>query len=342
MVAPLIAGAALSIGSSLFGSRSAKKAARRAEEQARQRQAQIQQYGRDALGRSQQYGAGLSEAGQFRPWNIQTGAGGWDIDPATGQATARLSPELQGYQDWAYGQSRGAQEQLSDFDRQGFAQQEFQRGQGLLQESRDTNLNSLIGTLRRKGISGFGTAMPGSSSPSNPLLNSLFERQNRQDLELADRSFGAADNQMDRLRRQATGMFGQGMELNSALNEQLGMNMRYGAADREMALQNMRNQIEFGRGQEDYYKTAALGGMEDVGKAQQMSNQARLGRDQGLASAFSNIGGSLFSGGMSGGGGYFGGGGAGFESGLSNMFGGPNAPSMYTASRTPSFWNPEF
>lgn len=304
MVAPLVGGligGALSIGSSLFGSRSAKKAAQRAEAQARARQAQIQQYGRDAVGRAQQYGAGLEQAGQFRPWNIQTGSGGWDIDPATGQAVARLSPELQAYQDWAYGQSRGAQEQLSDFDRQGFAQQEFQRQQDLLNPQRQQVTSNTLGMLNRKGLAGFGITGAGGGPATNPIMSSLMDRFNRQDLELADRSFGAADTQMDRLQRQATSMFGQGMGLNNALNEQLGMNMRYGAADREMALQNMRNQIEFGRGLEQYYEQAALGGMKDVGDAQARSNQVRLGRDQGLASAFSNIGGSMFSGGMSGG-----------------------------------------
>lgn len=301
MVAPLIAGAALSIGSSLFGSRSAKKAARRAEEQARQRQAQIQQYGRDAVARSQQYGAGLSEAGQFRPWNIQTGAGGWDIDPATGQATARLSPELQAYQDWAYGQSRGAQEQLSNFDRQGFAQQEFQRQQDLLNPQRQQVTSNTLGMLNRKGLAGFGITGAGGGPATNPIMSSLMDRFNRQDLELADRSFAAADTQMDRLNRQATGMFGQGYGLNDDLMNQLELNMRYGGADRDMAMQNWLNRAKVGAGQESFYEMAALGGMNDVANAQTQSNQARLGRDMGLASAFNSIGSSFLpslSGGM--------------------------------------------
>jgi hypothetical protein len=330
-------GAVLSIGSSLFGRSSAKRAARRAEAQARARQAAIQGYGRDALGRSQAMAA--QQPTGFTPWNVRTGFGGWNIDPATGQATAEMDPTAKGFQDWAYGQSQEARNQLGNFDRQAFAQQEYNRGQGLLQEGRDADLSNLLGSMQRKGLVGFGQTPVGgtSTSQSNPMLNSLFDRQNRQNLELMDRSFASGDRQMDRLSQRATGLFDTGYGMNDDLNNQLQMNMQFGEADRSRALQDWQNMRMSGADQEQYYRLAALGGMEDVGNAQTMGNQARLGSNMGLAQIGSNMGGMMMSGG-----GFGGFNTAGLESGFSSMFGGPRAPSMYTASRTPSYWNPEF
>ncbi len=297
------AGAALSLAGGLFGRSSAKRAARRAEAQARARQAQIQGYGRDALGRSQAIGA--QQPTGFTPWNVRTGLGGWNIDPATGQATAEMDPTAKGYQDWAYGQSQEARNQLGNFDRQAFAQQEYNRGQGLLQEGRDSNLSNLLGSMQRKGLVGFGQTPVGgtSTSQSNPMLNSLFDRQNRQDLELMDRSFAAGDNQMDRLYSRANGLFDRAYGMNDDLNGQLEMNMRFGEADRSRDLQDWQNMRMSAADQEQYHRMAALGGMEDVGNAQTMGNQARLSSNMGLSQMFGNMGGMLM-GGYGGYGGY--------------------------------------
>jgi hypothetical protein len=294
---PLVAGAALSIGSSLFGSRSAKKAAAAAERQARERQAAEQQYGRDALGRSQAL-AGSMPTNSFKPWNIKTGLGSWEIDQATGQATAMMDPRAQGYQNWNYDQSEQARQQLGNFDRQRFAQQEFNRGQGLLSEGRNASLDGLLSSLQRKGLAGFGQTAQGGSSTSqtNPLLASLFDRQNRQDLELMDRSFGAADTQMDRLQNRATGLFDRGYAMNDDLNGQLQTSMQLGQNDYARGWDEWNQRARFGQGQEDYYRQAALGGMQGVADAQNMGTQARLSRDQGFARMGQNIGQSMFGG----------------------------------------------
>lgn len=303
----LAAGATLKLGSSWLGGRSAKKAAARAEELARQRAAQIQQYGRDAQGRLQTVADQMPGADSFRAWNIRTGMGGWDIDPTTGQATSYLSPRAQQAQDWYYNQADNAREQLGNFDRQGFAQQEFNRGQGLLKEARDSGLSNLLGMLQRKGLSGFGQTPVGgtSTTASNPLLNSYFDRMNRQDLELMDRSYGAADTQMDRIERRANGMFDRGYGMNDDLNSQLELGMRYGEADYRRGMDSWKTRWDMATGMEPYYKTAALGGMEDIGAAQNMGIQARLSRDQGFANTFGDIGSSLMGQGMFGQGGMF-------------------------------------
>jgi hypothetical protein len=290
----LAASAALSLGSSMFGGRSVRRAAQRAEDQARQRQAMEQQYGRDALGRSQAMAASMPTS-SFKPWNIRTGFGGWNIDPATGQATAQMDPRAQQYQDWNYGQSELARQQLGNYDRQGFAQQEFNRGQGLLAEGRQSSMQSMLGMLKRKGLSGFGQAGY-SGVATNPLLNSMLDRQNRQDLELMDRSFGAADTQMDRLDKRASGLFDRGYQMNDDLNNQLEMNMRFGQQDYNRGMDNFDRRARFAQDQERYYQQAALGGNKGVADAQAMGNQARLSRDQGLARMGQNIGQSMFGG----------------------------------------------
>jgi len=302
MLPMFAAGAALSLGSSMFGGRSVRRAAQRAEEQARQRQEMEQQYGRDALGRSQEL-AGSMPTNSFKPWNIRTGLGGWNIDPATGQATAQMDPRAQQYRDWNYGQSEQARQQLGNYDRQGFAQQEFNRGQGLLAEGRQGSMQSMLGMLKRKGLTGFGqTGYSGMAT--NPLMNSMLDRNNRQDLELMDRSFGAADTQMDRLQGRATGLFDRGYQMNNDLNNQLEMNMRFGQQDYTRGMDDFDRRARFAQGQEQYYRQAALGGMEGVADAQAIGNQARLGRDQGLARMGQNMGNMMFSGygGMMGGG----------------------------------------
>lgn len=292
---PMLAGGAItSIAGGLFGGRASRRAAAAAEQQARERAAQQQQYGRDALGRSQAMAA-LMPTNSFKPWNVRTGLGGWSIDPSTGQVTAQMSQPAQDYQNWNYDQSNLARQQLGNFDRQGFAQQEFNRGQGLLAEGRQTSMNSMLGALKRKGLAGFGQVGFGGTA-TNPIVNSMMDRQNRQDLELMDRSFGSADNQMDRLQTRATGMFDRGYGLNDDLNNQLDMNMRFGQQDYNRGWDEFNQRARFGQGQEDYYRQAALGGMEDIGQAQQMGIQARLGRDQGFARMGQNIGNMMFSG----------------------------------------------
>lgn len=295
MVAPLVIGAGLQLASGLFNSRSARRAAAAAENQARQRQAQIQQYGRDALGRSQEMASQLPTG--FRAYNVRTGFGGWNIDPTTGTVTAEMSPEAKAYQDWAYGASGTARQQLGDFNRQQFAQQEYDRGRGLLQEGRSADLSNLVGMLQRKGIAGFGQTPVGGTSTiqSNPLLNSLFDRQNRQDLELLDRSYGAADTQMDRLTRRATGLFEAGYGLNDDLNAQLDMAYRLGERERAVQLEDFRNRQGLFNDQEQLQRLVALGGVEDVGRAQQMGTQSRLASNTGLANSIANIGGMFLS-----------------------------------------------
>ena len=291
---PMLAGGAFaSIAGGLFGGRASRRAAAAAEQQARERAAAQQQYGRDALGRSQELASSMP-TGSFKPWNVRTGYGGWNIDPATGQATAQMDPRAQQYQDWNYGQSEQARQQLGNFDRQNFAQQEFNRGQGLLAEGRQGSMQSMLGMLKRKGLTGFGQAGY-SGMATNPLMNSMLDRQNRQDLELMDRSFGAADTQMDRLQNRATGMFDRGYGLNDDLNNQLEMNMRLGQQDYNRGWDEFDRRARFGQGQEEYYKQAALGGMEGIGQAQNMGTQARLGRDQGFANMLGNVGGTMFS-----------------------------------------------
>lgn len=296
MLPMLAAGAALSLGSSFLGGRSSKKAAARAEEQARQRQAQIQGYNRDALGRNQAFAQTMPDGTAFKPWNIQTGRGGWEIDPATGQATAKLSQPNQQYQDWAYGQSAEARNQLGNFDRNAFAQQEYNRGQGLLAEGRGKQTSDMLGMLQRKGLAGFGqTNAVGGTAQTNPLMASLFDRQNRQDLELMDRSFGAGDAQMDRLYGRANGLFDRADNMNTSLNGQLQTGMQYGNDARSRSLDDWRMRSGIFDSQEALQRGAALGGMEDVGQAQQMGIQARLGRDQGLAQSFGQMGNMMMS-----------------------------------------------
>jgi hypothetical protein len=85
--------------------------------------------------------------------------------------------------------------------------------------------------------------------------------------------------------------------MNDDLNNQLQMNMQFGEADRSRALQDWQNMRMSGADQEQYCRMAALGGMEDVGNAQTMGNQARLGSNMGLAQMGSNMGGMMMSGG---------------------------------------------
>jgi hypothetical protein len=206
-----------------------------------------------------------------------------------------MDPRAQQYQDWSYGQSEKARQQLGDYDRQGFAQQEFNRGQGLLAEGRQNSMQSMLGMLKRKGLSGFGQAGY-SGVATNPLLNSMLDRQNRQDLELMDRSFGAADTQMDRLQGRATGLFDRGYAMNDDLNGQLQTGMEFGQQDYNRGWNEWNQRARFGQGQEELYRQAALGGNQGVADAQAMGNQARLGRDQGLARMGQNIGQSMFGG----------------------------------------------
>jgi hypothetical protein len=298
---PMLAGGVLSLGSSLFGGRSARRAAQRAEDQARQRQAQIQGYNRDALGRSQAFSQTMPDGTAFTPWNIQTGRGGWEIDPATGQATARLSQPNQAMQDWQYRQSQEARNQLGNFDRNAFAQQEYNRGQGLLAEGRGQQMSDMMGMLQRKGLAGFGqTNAIGGTAQTNPLLATLFDRQNRQDLELMDRSFGAGDAQMDRLYGRATGLFDRADNMNTSLDSQLQRGMQYGEADRQRGLDDFRMRAGLFDSQEALQRGAALGGMEDVGTAQNMGNQARYGASMGMSQSFGNIGNLMMGGGMNG------------------------------------------
>lgn len=291
-----IAGAALQLGSGLFASRSARKAAQQREAQARARQAQIQQYGQGALERSQALTNELPTG--FRAWNIKTGLGNWSVDPTTGQATAQMSPEAAAQQQRLYGASNTAWNQLGNFDRQQFAQQEFNRGQGLLQEGRNADLSNLLGMLQRKGLAGFGqTAVGGTSTvETNPLLNSLFDRRNRQDLELMDRSFGAADTQLDRLSNRATDFFNRGYGMNDDLNNQLETGLRLGEQERQRALTDWQNRYRAFGDNEQYRKIAELGGMEEVMSAQDLGLQARLSGNTGLARSVDNIGGMMMQG----------------------------------------------
>ena len=315
---PMIAGAALSIGGSLLNRNSARKAAQAAENAARERAARIQNYNRGALGRSQELG--LKMPSGFTPWNVKTGMGSWGYDPASKTVTAQLGPEVAQQQQRLYGAADNAWNQLGNFDRQQFAQQEFNRGQGLLQESRNADLSNLVGMLQRKGLAGFGQTATGGTSTveTNPMLNSLFDRRNRQDLELMDRSFGMADNQMDRLTQRATGMFDRGYQYNDDLNGQLEMGLRMGDADRTRALADWQNQARLLSEQERFYQGVELGGMEDVANAQQYGIQARLGSNAGFANMMQQGGNMLMS---------YGGG---------SMFPSLGAPSYSTQGWTPN------
>lgn len=299
-------GAGMSVLGSLFGGRSAKKAAARAHEQAMQRQAQIQQYGNQAASRLDGQQAMLSDVA-FKPWNITSGNGTNRINPLTGEITQELSQPLQQQQDWSYQQAQNIQGQLGNFDRDQFAQQEYQRHLALLQPSRNDQMAGMMNMARRKGVGGLSVSSlgsaPGQGVAVNPLAAGLGQQWGQQDQALAARSYGMADNEMARLYGLQSGLFGQGLKLNDAVDDQMEQAMRFGQQDFNNQRTQFQDQYGLFRDQEQYRKMAALGGMEGIQEAQNMGIQARLGRDQGIASSMTKLGGQMIGAGMFGSGG---------------------------------------
>lgn len=160
MVAPLLIGAGVTALSSLFGSRSARRAAQRAQQQAAEAAAREQAYGREGMMRAQAVGENMPQytsvsPGTFRPVNLTTGYGATTFNPATGQYESQLAEPLAQQQQFSYGAAQNLANQLGAFDPNAFAQQRYQGYQSLLEPSRQAATSQLLGQLKRKGLLGF-------------------------------------------------------------------------------------------------------------------------------------------------------------------------------------------
>ena len=289
---PMAIGAGLQIAGGLFGRKSAKKAAEAQRRLAAEEGAEIERrYGaKSATLRGLADSAPDSSA--FKPWNIVSGAGSWEIDPATGQAVQRLSQPLSAAQEWAYGQAAGAREQLGDFDREAFAQREFQDTQALQAEQRAGDMDQLLSSLRRKGLTGFGQTAAGASSSqlTNPMLQSLYKAQADADQGLAIRSRQMADSQMDRLQDRAKGLFNFGTGIDSLLYPQLADQMRLGeqAYDRDVDAWGRRGDMLTSADETDI--AAYLAAIGRTSPAEKDVIGARLASNKGIADAMGSFG----------------------------------------------------
>lgn len=219
MVASLI-GAGLSLAGGLFGSRSARRAARRQQQAANEFAARSQQYAGGALERAQGLEQFLPQyqtvsAGQFRPVNISTGYGTTQYNPATGQYDQALSQPLAQQQQFSYGAAQNLANQLGAFDPQAFAQQRFEGYQALLNPQREAATSNLLGSMKRKGLLGFSQTPVGGTSTQayNPLTAGFQRAIEEQNQALAQRSLGEGTAEQERLARLQQQMFGQGMDL---------------------------------------------------------------------------------------------------------------------------------
>ena len=170
-----------------------------------------------------------SAMAQFNPYGMTTNFGTSTFN--NGQGGYTLSPELQSIQNRLFAQT-GAYDptQVAQAAQPlyGGASSLFQRGadylgqspeqvsqkymadqQALLQPSRAADFARAQSTNYGRGTGGLGVNTGTGSAPSNPLFQSLFNAQGRQDLELAARADQAA---MDRAKFGA-GLFGTGGEL---------------------------------------------------------------------------------------------------------------------------------
>jgi hypothetical protein len=174
-----------------------------------------------------------SAMAMFNPYGMTTNFGTSTFDGGRGGYT--LSPELQAISDRVMGYAGGydptrvgaAAEPLY-----GGASGLFTRGaeylgqspeqvsakymadqQALLQPSRAADFARAQSTNYGRGTGGLGVNTGTGSAPSNPLFQSLFNAQGRQDLEIAARADQAA---MDRAKF-AAGLFGTGGEILGAV-----------------------------------------------------------------------------------------------------------------------------
>jgi hypothetical protein len=170
-----------------------------------------------------------SAMAQFNPYGMTTNFGTSTFE--NGRGSYALSPELQTISDRLMGYAGAydpAQVGMAAQPLYGGASSLFARGadyigqspeqvsakyiadqQALLQPSRAADFARLQSTNFGRGTGGLGVQTGTGSAPANPLAQSLFNAQGRQDLELAARADQAA---MDRTRFGA-GLFGTGGEL---------------------------------------------------------------------------------------------------------------------------------
>ena len=171
-----------------------------------------------------------SAMAQFKPYGMSTAFGTSAFTPE-GQGSYQLSPELRAIQDRLFGAAgqydptqigamaqpiTGGAQSLFNLGQQYLAtspeaasQQYMANQQALLQPSRAADFARLQTTNFGRGTGGLGVNTGTGGAPSNPLAQSLFNAQSRQDLELAARADEAG---MARARFGA-GLFGTGGEL---------------------------------------------------------------------------------------------------------------------------------
>ena len=166
---------------------------------------------------------------QFNPYGMTTNFGTSTFE--NGRGSYALSPELQAISDRLMGYAGGydptqiaqaaqplyggasglftrAEDYLGQSPEQVSAKYMADQ-QALLQPSRAADFARLQTTNFRRGTGGLGVNTGTGGAPSNPLAQSLFNAQSRQDLELAAKADQAA---MDRTKF-AAGLFGTGGEL---------------------------------------------------------------------------------------------------------------------------------
>lgn len=304
MVAPAIIGAGVQLLGGLFGSRSARRAARREQQRADEAAAAQRAYATAATQRAEEL-AGLAPrptAQTFRPVNLTTGYGTTRYNPETGQYEQQLSDPLAGQQRFSYESSQALANQLKGFDPQAFAQQRFAGYQSLLTPQREAATSRLLGQLKRKGLLGFEQTPVGGTSTQryNPLTEGFARAMAQQDEALALKAFGEGTAEQERLAALQERMFGQGMRLNEPLTSQMRYGYDLGERDyRRIADAEAR---EFQQRErmfaltEPFRRQMELGGLEAQAQAGTLANQQRLAASQGLTRGMMDIGGRFFGG----------------------------------------------
>ena len=196
--------AAIGVGGSLLGARSASKAAQSAAD------AQLQA-GREA-----------AEAARFRPYAVSTGFGRSFFDEDAQTAGYELDPRLAAFRDRNYGLATNVYDQLGTADPQAFAAQVMAERQGLLQPQRMAEDIALRNQQLGRGRIGLGltgaAAGAGMGGMVNPEQFSLQRARALADAQMAAEAREQGQADIDRLIGRAGGLFQQGAGI-----EQLGM-----------------------------------------------------------------------------------------------------------------------
>lgn len=171
-----------------------------------------------------------AQLAMFRPIGITSRLGtstfGFDSSGKLSSGGYTLSPELRAAQDYVFNQLPGAQQDVSQLlglgrsyladTPEAVAARYMTQQQGLLQPSRETQLNQLRSNLQRSGRGGLSVGAGTGRLAANPELAAYYNALAQQDLSLAAGAEGAAQQRIG---------FGQGL-LSSAyspLQTNLGM-----------------------------------------------------------------------------------------------------------------------